>query len=342
MLLIQGTAPHQGQPHPTGPIRKGQTGGDHTGPFPAGPLQGGALQRSWGTRGSRSMPAPELLLDAVVGGELGQGFLAHVAPLRKAHPIGQTQLEGIGVVVELGRGGGPTQPQPAKLARPAIQGRQRRQLLGQGGVKRKHQGPTQPPAPLRARLPVPPRARPGAITPHRLDPEALLQGPQLDRIGGEEHPVKGLAHGRPITGGDHQQGPLPIHQHLGKGPHPGGGGDAAGGKPGPRSGQRQILAALAMEKAQGIGSLQPQQGHGLLKTPRFTPVPRRPDRGGFHGSGLPLGRLGGGHLLQQKQAAKIQPGGGHRLGPTLLTIDDGHHPIHPVAGFPQLDHRLEG
>ncbi|APD47850.1 hypothetical protein BM449_05745 [Synechococcus sp. SynAce01] len=60
-------------------------------------------------------PASELLFDAVVGGELGQGFLAHVAALVETDPLRQPELEGIEIVIDLGRRLGPALLQPPTL-----------------------------------------------------------------------------------------------------------------------------------------------------------------------------------------------------------------------------------
>ena len=115
-------AAHQGQADPDAAAINAEAGGDHPGPLGAfacclpiacwlvdwlvrylasvGPQlrarsQAGALRR-W----LDADPAPQLAFDAVVGGQLGQGFLAHIAALIEADPIGQTQLEGVGVLVD--------------------------------------------------------------------------------------------------------------------------------------------------------------------------------------------------------------------------------------------------
>ena len=41
------------------------------------------------------------MFNAVVGGEFGQCFLAHIAALAEAHPVGEPYFEGVGVVVDL-------------------------------------------------------------------------------------------------------------------------------------------------------------------------------------------------------------------------------------------------
>jgi len=104
----------QSQANP-GPILKLQAGADDS--SPAGAVSGGirGIEGRAGVEGGwrftslfprlrRATPTPQLLFDAVVGGKFGQGFLAHIATLVEAHPLGQPQLEGIGVVRELAGG----------------------------------------------------------------------------------------------------------------------------------------------------------------------------------------------------------------------------------------------
>jgi hypothetical protein len=83
-----------------------------------------------------------------------------------------------------------------------------------------------------------------------------------------------------------------------------------------------------------------QQLHRPLQTAalRRTPAPGI----GFWGGGSGDGGPGGGHLLEQEQAAQLQPRRGQRRLAALLAIHDRHHPLHHVAGLAQLIHRLEG
>ena len=124
-----------------------------------------------------------------------------------------------------------------------------------------------------------------------FDQQPSGQGAQAHGISGKKHPIKGAAHRLAIADPDHQSGPLAIDQHLGQGPQPRRGGDAAGGKPLAALGQLQGLAGLAMQESQHIGPVEAQQadrpvaapGLGLERTRRNGGIPGE-DRGG-HGVG---------------------------------------------------------
>ncbi|WP_432786090.1 hypothetical protein AAJV73_04625 [Cyanobium sp. BSA11S] len=68
----------------------------------------------------------------------------------------------------------------------------------------------------------------------------------------------------PVAGADHQPGSAGIHEHVSQSTHPAGGGEAAGGQALTRLCPLQVLAALAMQEAQGVGALEADQADGLL------------------------------------------------------------------------------
>ena len=175
------------------------------------------------------------------------------------------------------------------------EGRQLRQGRRQGlaGGQQGQVG-TQSPALIggRQRCPAACRRRLGiAFNADAFDQQPSGQGAQTHGISGEKHPIEGAAHRLAIADPDHQSGPLAIDQHLGQGPQPRRGGDAAGGKPLAALGQLQGLAGLAMQESQHIGPVEAQQadrpiaapGLGLEGARRDGGIPGE-DRGG-HGVG---------------------------------------------------------
>ena len=236
-----------------------------------------------------------MAFDAVIGGQLGQGFLAHIAAFVEVDPIGQTQLKGVGVLVDfVGRHRQALAQAPVFLLLGA-EGRQLRQGRRQGlaGGQQGQVG-SQEPALIggRQRCPAACRRRLGiAFNADAFDQQPSGQGTQAHGISRKKHPIEGAAHRLAIADPDHQSGPLAIDQHLGQGPQPRRGGDAAGGKPLAALGQLQGLAGLAMQKTQHIGPVEAQQadrpiaapGLGLERTRRNGGIPGEEEGG--HGVG---------------------------------------------------------
>ena len=216
------------------------------------------------------------MFHTVVGGEFGQGFLAHVAALAQAHPRRQAQFKGIGVGVDFAWGRWSPLTDPPALGCLGRQEAPLGQLGRQGGAGGQHHAiPQSPASPGFEGLPLRRWAALFRRGVERFDPEALAQGSEPHVVGREQHPIEGLMHGGGIAGADHQPGAAVLHQHLRQGPQAGGGADAAGAQPLAGLGQLQILAGLAVQKAQAVGALELQQAHGPLQPAgaEWLPIP---------------------------------------------------------------------